>query len=51
VGVKPINTAVLVIGLALLGAGLVTWGNVVAYCVVGFVLAIVAMGGDMGDKR
>jgi hypothetical protein len=49
--VKPHNAALLVIGLALLGVGLVTWGNVVAQCVVGGVLAIAAMGGDSKDTR
>lgn len=48
---KPINAAVLIIGLALLGAGLVTLGSVVAYTVAGGVLVLVAFGGDMGDKR
>ena len=48
---KPINAALLIIGLALLGAGLVLWGSVVGLCVTGGVLALVAMGGDSKDTR
>lgn len=48
---KPHNAALLIIGLALLGAGLMMSRSVVATLVVGGVLAVVAMGGDSKDTR